>query len=113
MSHLEIIVEKASFQIFYIYVLVRNMDSLKNSRGLKIVNLWFFQEYINIQQQEAVKNHNGAFVTGLNVFSPEEQAKLDKRAQRFGIEASEAKVLTEKLLKKLYKRYVGYIYCVS
>jgi hypothetical protein len=55
-------------------------------------------------QSAAVKNPNGAFVTGVNIFSPEEQAKLDKRAQRFGIEASEAKVLTEKLLKKLYKR---------
>lgn len=63
-----------------------------------------FQEYVELQEKLSVKNPNGAFVTGVNIFSPEEQAKLDKRAQRFGIEASDAKVLTEKLLKKLYRR---------
>uniref|UniRef100_A0A1B6MDI3 Nuclear cap-binding protein subunit 3 n=1 Tax=Graphocephala atropunctata TaxID=36148 RepID=A0A1B6MDI3_9HEMI len=61
------------------------------------------KEYVNLQHESSVKNPNGAFVTGVDIFSPEEQAKLNKRAQRFGIEASEAKVLSGKLLKKLYK----------
>ncbi|KAG8325134.1 hypothetical protein J6590_075290 [Homalodisca vitripennis] len=60
-------------------------------------------EYVKLQHETSVKNPNGAFVTGVDIFSPEEQAKLNRRAQRFGIEASDAKVLSGKLLKKLYK----------
>lgn len=72
-----------------------------------MVILFTFQEYNEYSRQASVKNPNGAFVTGVNVFSPEEQAKMDKRAQRFGLEATDAKVLTGKLLKKLHKRLVS------
>lgn len=50
------------------------------------------------------ENVDGGFVTGVNVFSPEEQEKLGRRAKRFGLDPSEATILTQKLLKKLYRR---------
>ncbi|XP_039292905.1 nuclear cap-binding protein subunit 3 [Nilaparvata lugens] len=48
-------------------------------------------------------NRAGGFVTGVDIFSPEEQEKLTKRAQRFGLDPNEAKPLTHKKLKQLYK----------
>ncbi|XP_075220845.1 uncharacterized protein LOC142324093 isoform X2 [Lycorma delicatula] len=53
--------------------------------------------------EKRFENKSGGFITGVDIFSAEEQEKLSKRAQRFGIEQSEGRALTQKLLKSLYK----------
>ncbi|RZF35510.1 hypothetical protein LSTR_LSTR010201 [Laodelphax striatellus] len=56
-----------------------------------------------VGNEKRFENRAGGFVTGVDIFSPEEQEKLTKRAQRFGLDPSQVKPLTQKKLKQLYK----------
>jgi len=50
-------------------------------------------------------NRAGGFITGIDVFGKEEQARLIERAKRFGLDPANTHVLSEKELKKLYWRW--------
>lgn len=52
-----------------------------------------------------IQNRAGGFITGIDVFGKEEQARLVERAKRFGLDSSQSNLITEQSLKKLYRRY--------
>ena len=51
-----------------------------------------------------IQNRAGGFITGVDVFGKEEQARLVERAKRFGLDSSQVNLITEQSLKKLYHR---------
>uniref|UniRef100_A0A1B6CM40 Nuclear cap-binding protein subunit 3 n=1 Tax=Clastoptera arizonana TaxID=38151 RepID=A0A1B6CM40_9HEMI len=78
------------------------LEELKNGRSLVTYETPKIP-VVPIKQEKIYDNRNGSFVTGVNIFDPEEQAKLNKRAARFNLDPTTSKPLTDKQLKKLYK----------
>lgn len=56
-----------------------------------------------LESDMKIQNRAGGFITGIDVFGKEEQARLVERAKRFGLDTSQSDAVTEHSLKKLYR----------
>ncbi|KAJ1530474.1 hypothetical protein ONE63_005373 [Megalurothrips usitatus] len=70
--------------------------------GLKRPGIPEIRVFCPLESEMKIQNRAGGFITGIDVFGKEEQARLVERAKRFGLDSSQANLINELSLKKLY-----------
>ncbi|XP_034251669.1 nuclear cap-binding protein subunit 3-like [Thrips palmi] len=79
------------------------LEDASSTDPLKKPEIPEIRVFCPLESDMKIQNRAGGFITGIDVFGKEEQARLVERAKRFGLDTSQSNLITEHSLKKLYR----------